>query len=103
MNEFEEEKMLSYNTLIAGFMELKIIDGLCYSTSKDFCNSLGIPVKEETIPYHRSWNELMPVVTRIEQVHEGVPQELINLSLFSDQHDIYLAVVEFINEYNKNK
>ena len=57
----------------------------------------------EDLDYDNDWNWLMPVVERIEQVHEGVPQELIHLSLFSTRDEVYNAVVEFINEYNKNK
>jgi len=53
------------------------------------------------LQYHTSWDWLMPVVEKIEQVHEGVPQELINLSLFSTRDEVYNAVVEFINQYNK--
>ena len=51
--------------------------------------------------FHKSWDWLMPVVDKIEQVHEGVPQELINLSLFSTRDEVYKAVVQFIT--NKNK
>lgn len=51
--------------------------------------------------YHTSWDWLKPVVDKIEQLHEGVPQELINVSLFSRQHEVYNAVVEFIKWYNE--
>ena len=57
----------------------------------------------EDLCYHTSWDWLKPVVVEIEQVHEGVPQELIHLSLFSTIDEVYNAVVEFINQYNKNK
>ena len=60
-----------------------------------------VPLK--SLQFHTSWDWLMPVVEKIEQVHEGVPQELINLSLFSTIDEAYNAVVEFINEYNKTK
>ena len=52
--------------------------------------------------FHTSWDWLMPVVDKIEQVHEGVPNQLINLSLFSTRQEIYQSVVEFINQLNKN-
>ena len=56
----------------------------------------------DELQYHTSWDWLMPVVDKIEQVHEGVPKQLINLSLFSTRQEIYQAVVEFINQLNKN-
>ena len=55
------------------------------------------------LKYHLSWDWLMPVVEKIEQVHEGVPQELIKLSLFSTIDEVYNAIIEFIKWYNKNK
>jgi flagellar capping protein FliD len=45
----------------------------------------------------------MPVVQKIEQDCEGVPQEMLNISLYSDINDVYNAVVEFIKDYNQNK
>jgi len=59
------------------------------------------PYSPNGLDYHESWDWLMPVVEKIEQVHEGVPQELINLSLFSTRDEVYKAVVEFINQFNK--
>ena len=55
------------------------------------------------LQFHTSWDWLMPVIDKIEQVHEGVPQELIHLSLFSTIDEVYNAVVEFINQYNKTR
>ena len=52
--------------------------------------------------YHTDWNRLMPVVQKIEQDCEGVPQELLNVSLYSNMKEVYNAVVEFIKEYNQN-
>ena len=54
----------------------------------------------DELQYHTSWDWLMPVVEKIEQIHEGVPKQLINLSLFSTRQEIYQAVVEFINQLN---
>ena len=53
--------------------------------------------------FDQSWDWLIPVVQTIEAECEGVPQELIDLSLYSNLSDVYWAVVEFINEYNKTK
>lgn len=76
------------NKLIAEFMEYPNL-----GTKGDF----------SYLKYHKSWDWLIPVVESIERVHEGVPQELMNVSLFSTIDEVYNAVVEFINEYNKTK
>jgi hypothetical protein len=56
---------------------------------------------DDELLFDQSWDWLMPVVERIEQVHEGVPQELIHLSLFSTRDEVYNAVVDFIKWYNE--
>ena len=53
--------------------------------------------------FYSSWEWLMPVVHEIKKVNKGVPKELINLSICSTKREIFKAVVEFINQYNKNK
>ena len=50
--------------------------------------------------FHTSWDWLMPVVQNIEQDCEGVPQEMLNISLYSDINEVYKAVVEFIKNQN---
>ena len=55
----------------------------------------------KTHKYHKSLDWLRPVVIKIEQDCEGVPQELLNISLYSDINEVYNAVVEFIKRYNK--
>ena len=54
------------------------------------------------LKFHTSWDWLMPVVQKIEQDCQGVPQELLNVSLYSNMKEVYNAVVEFIKEYNQN-
>tara|TARA_R110001599_G_scaffold327655_2_gene540720 strand:- start:1969 stop:2325 length:357 start_codon:yes stop_codon:yes gene_type:complete len=58
---------------------------------------------EEPLQYYDSWDWLKPVVDEIEQVHEGVPKQLLHLSLFSTRAEVYKAVVEFIEWCNQNK
>jgi hypothetical protein len=58
---------------------------------------------EDKLQYHTSWDWLKPVVDEIEMRCQGVPQELLHLSLFSTRQEVYQAVVEFINFYNQNK
>ena len=89
------------NKLIAEFMGMEH----CYRPYGDGFMEVkenGSCVELEDLQYHESWNWLMPVVEKIEQVHEGVPQELINLSLFSTIDEVYNAVVEFIKRYNED-
>ena len=53
--------------------------------------------------YDIDWNRLIPVVQKIEQECEGVPQELLRVSIYSDIWDVHQAVVKFIkNPYEKN-
>ena len=54
----------------------------------------------DDMQFNSSWDWLMPVVQKIEQDCEGVPQEMLNISLYSDINDVYNAVVEFIKNQN---
>ena len=83
------------NKIIAEFMGITPNEAGVYHVSKHKGYSL------ENLLYHTSWDWLMPVMDKIEQGHEGVPQELINLSLFSTIDEVYKAVVEFIKQYNQ--
>lgn len=58
--------------------------------------------KPEEMRFHSSWDWLMLVIERIEQVNEGVPSQLINLTLFSELKEVYSAVVEFIKWHNSD-
>jgi len=53
--------------------------------------------------YDVSWDWLMPVVEKIEQEHQGVPQQMLYVNLYSRLEEVYEAVVEFIIWYNQNK
>ncbi len=82
------------NKLIAEFMGVVFHDD-----ENQYYNADGLHIGN-TLQYHSSWNWLMLVVEKIEQVHEGVPKELIHLSLLSTRDEVYNAVVEFINQLN---
>ena len=78
------------NKLIAEFMgAYSEEDGYDYSK-----------VGNKGLYYHTSWDWLMPVVQNIEQDCEGVPQEMLNISLYSDINEVYKAVIEFITDQN---
>ena len=61
----------------------------------------GTWYEEHELSYNVSWDWLMPVVDRIEQVNQGVSQQMLHLSLYSTIDEVYNAVVEFINQLNK--
>lgn len=87
------------NKLIAEFMGMDSFKDSLASLHQGKIN-VDVDVHEQA-QYHTSWDWLKPVVDKIEQVHEGVPEQLINLSLFSTRQEVYQAVVEFINQLNK--
>jgi len=94
------------NKMIAEFMGLSIKEGVCYYTDEDDMFPMGIEVEEPYIPYDEDWNWLMPVVDKIEDyLSDNVGKVgYFDECLISNDLDIrYNAVVEFINQYNKNK
>ena len=115
MNEMEQEKKASLhadvmlrraldlkakdNKLIAEFMGMDSFKDSLASLHQGKIN-VDVDVYEQA-QYHTSWDWLIPVVQKIEAECEGVPQELIDLSLYSNLREVYWAVVEFINQINK--
>ena len=56
--------------------------------------------------YHKSWNWLMPVVKKIRNVKwitERNIGDIHNALVDVNKEELHKAVVEFINQYNKNK
>ena len=87
------------NKLIAEFWGMVLgDDGTMYY---DDAENFFPPTPTDKLRFHESWDWLIPVVQKIEQVNEGVPSELWNVSLYSYQEEVYDAVVEFINQLNK--
>ncbi len=60
---------------------------------------------EDCIKYHKSWDWLMPVVSKCFKTGDDTYEwDNIMDTLFTCDRDIvYAQVVEFINQYNKNK
>jgi len=91
------------NKLIAEFMGL---DTEVFKSGKvnyyyyDKVSKQEIFLETHELSYNVSWDWLMPVVQKIEQDCEGVPQYMLNISLYSDINEVYNAVVEFINQNN---
>jgi len=87
------------NKLIAEFMGL---DTEVFNSGLLNYNHNNVWYEEHELSYNVSWDWLMPVVQKIEQDCEGVPQEMLNISLYSDINEVYNAVVKFIKDYNQN-
>ena len=93
------------NKLIAEFMEVHEIMHDGYSEYDFDDNTLDV-VKEDELQYHTSWNSLMPVVEKIEDYladnvgKVGYFDECLSSNDLEVRHQ---AVVEFINQYNKNQ
>ena len=87
------------NKLIAEFMgftkdskELYLIDDYTLRSEDEYQATYVDEMK-----FHTSWDWLMPVVEKIETECEGVPQQLMHLSLFSTRAEVYKAVLDFIS------
>lgn len=102
--EMEQKEIIEGNKLIAEFMRIPYQSGE-YHLYTD---------------YHNSWNNLMPVVEKIEKQKEplcyieiighncdihfyGNSEELVTITSDSKISSVWLAVVEFIKWYNDNK
>ncbi len=61
--------------------------------------------KVEDLQYHKSWDWLMPVVSKCFKTGDDTHEwDNIMDTLFTCDRDIvYAEIVEFINQYNKNK
>jgi len=84
------------NKLIAEFMGVETIDGLVFqdANTKEF----------HSIKYHTSWDWLMPVLKKINlQLHPDTYDSwrMINRPTEYNIENVYNAVVQFINQYNK--
>ena len=91
--------MKKTNKLIAEFMGIESFKDSLASLHQGKI-SVDVDLYEQA-QYHTSWDWLMPVLEKVEQVNEGIPPQLIHLSLFSTINEVYEAVVEFIKNQNK--
>ena len=96
------------NKLIAEFMGVKptiLGDEITYEMYGIIdCIEDGVDEQhfflEEELMFHTSWDWLKDVVDEIEQVNEGVPEQMMDVSLYSTIDEVYEAVVEFIKIHN---
>lgn len=122
-----EEQILDGNKLIAEFMGAKYDKDTSFPIHPDdlwlpihgICNFKTIKIgKGKILLYHKSWDWLMPVVEKIENLkfeysyYKGRAiitdlgfQNMMNDIAFSGSRieATWLAVVEFIKWYNQNK
>ena len=84
---------MNNNKIIAEFMGYEAKHGKCYSPK--YNDGTIAPMQ-----FHTSWDWLKLVVDKIEQVNEGVPEQMLHVSLYSTIDEVYEAVVEFIKTYN---
>lgn len=100
------------NKLIAEFMELPLVP--CNIGTEDGVVTEGYqhpkvdsPCTIDGLQYKYSWDWLMPVVKKcLDVYHIEQMNDDIHFQFYDSLGDIkltYQAVVEFINQYNKNK
>jgi len=94
------------NKLIAEFMGLPLVpcnigteNGVVAEGYKH--PKVDVPLTLNGLQYHTSWDWLMPVVNKCYQEHMSKHIEKVVMTF--DIEKVHKAVVEFINEYNKNK
>jgi hypothetical protein len=87
------------NKMIAEFM------GIVYPKLDNIIVIDNVVIKENELSYHKSWDWLMPVVSKCFKTGDDTYEwDNIMDTLFTCDIDIvYTQVVEFINEYNKNE
>jgi len=108
---------MNNNKLIAEFMGLSIKAGVCYYTDENNEFPMGIR-SNDNLPYHTSWDWLMPVVDKCTQIgfrdtdtDDNPLYELWdrlfcdNMGQFVGNHidEVYNSVVEFIKTYNDER
>lgn len=102
------------NKMIAEFMGLELeetLEGLFVYARKEQSPIKLNDIRTEfyevnELQYHLSWNWLMPVVEKIYKIavdDENVERYYEVSDNLPHIHATYKAVVEFINQYNKNK
>ena len=87
------------NKIIAEFMGLEMHESKHRYITTYYVIIAEVPIELPHLQYHTSWDWLMPVVQKIRL--EDLDFDVLEIGL--PFNDVYDAVVEFINEYNKTK
>lgn len=104
-----KEEIQENNQLIAEFMGWKHCLNVHHeSKSPTYVRSTGYGTQWQTIEqmkYHSSWDELMPVIDRLQNVTEELEElDYLKETLWwGTISDVYEEVINCINEYNKKK
>ena len=85
------------NKLIAEFMGWGVNDGYLFPPNDECMHGIDGWTAED-IPYHTSWDWLMPVVDKCYQEH--MSKHIADAVMTCDIDTTYKVVVEFIQEYN---
>jgi len=102
------------NKLIAEFMGYKLVScnhgkawdiGKCIPSKDHLFPIQGVLHTGNELKFHTSWDWLMPVVAKChEENSKAIRLEIGHRNMYGANISIvYEAVVEFINQYNKNK
>ena len=102
---------MNNNKLIAEFMGLSIKEGVCYYTDADDMFPMGIEVEEPYLPYHTSWDWLMPVINKCLVGEAEMNEEISNTTIKNiyegicnqDISQAYKSVITFIKTYNNER
>jgi hypothetical protein len=96
----DKELLIKCNSLIGDFMGLKW--NALYLNPYDKSNAL----EPEDLMFHSSWDWLRLVLDKIwkksdEDMREFGGFEIFELGLFAEKEDVYRAVIQFIENYEK--
>jgi hypothetical protein len=98
----EWRKQVKKGKLIAKFMGLKIVN------EKEWMKSMGSPkmytvAKEENLKYDHSWDWLMPVSQKIDEILIDRDMRSTDMDLLSNDFDArHAAIIRLIKYYNKS-
>lgn len=101
-----DNETLESNKLIADFMGYKWPSTDLYS-DKEVKEITHSEIKK--LNYHSSWDWLMPVIKKIENInHDSAvileeQGKVLLLPIYSEINKVWCAVVEFIKWYNENR
>tara|TARA_R100000655_G_scaffold102175_1_gene147839 strand:+ start:44 stop:355 length:312 start_codon:yes stop_codon:yes gene_type:complete len=103
--------MKAENKLLAEFMGMTYEKNIGWYDNQMMLEQIVYDLNDgncfDELQFETSWDWLMPVVSKITKDEKYLENEyrenLMDIVPYGQREDVYNAVVEFINEYNKNK